>query len=205
MQTSQTSYEENAQENFLESENIETDEEALSDEIFEVESTSDDSDIEDLKADSETDNKDTPEGSQVPKESQIDEGETSAETELEALRAEVQKLKAEIENTKRLETELLDFTEVFPEQDIRTIPDEVWQNVRKGNSLAAAFALFERKKAHLEAKATEVNQINAYRSSGRAGSDTASEFFSPDDVRAMSQSEVRANYSRIIESMKKWN
>ena len=58
---------------------------------------------------------------------------------------------------------------------------------------------------NLEARADKINQINAYRSSGQAGSNTAREYFSPDEVRAMSQSEVRANYQRIIESMKKWN
>lgn len=205
MQALQKTYEDNIQENFIETEKVEHTEEELTNEIYEAGSAIGDPDIEDLSLDSETDKNGTAQDTETSEEEQVSETDVSHEAELEALRSEVQALKAEIERTKRLEAELLDFTEVFPEQDIRTIPDEVWQDVRKGNSLAAAFALFERKKANVQARATEVNQTNAYRSSGRAGSDTANEFFSPDDVRAMSQSEVRANYSKIIESMKKWN
>lgn len=208
MQSSTTTYEQNKQDTFLDNglkETVEANEEALTDEIYETESANDNSDIQELALDSESDKDDSVEDMQVIEETQIDKSEDSSAAELEDLRDQIKTLKAELERTKRLEAELLDFTEVFPEQDVRAIPDEVWQDVRKGNSLAAAFALFERKKANVQARAAEVNQINAYRSSGRAGSDAANEFFSPDDVRAMSQSEVRANYSRIIESMKKWN
>ena len=126
-------------------------------------------------------------------------------SEIERLRTENEALRAELENARRLEAELADFTDIFPDQDIRAIPDEVWQSVAKGNSLSAAFALYERKKIDLQKRAEQINQLNAYRSAGQAGSNTVREYFSPDEVRAMSQSEVRANYKRIIESMKKWN
>ena len=129
----------------------------------------------------------------------------SSDSELERLRAENQNLRAELDRTRKLEAELSDFAQTFPEQDVRAIPDEVWQDVKKGNSLAAAFALYERKRLNLEARAEQINQLNAYRSSGQAGNNTAREYFSPDEVRAMSQSEVRANYSKIIESMKHWH
>lgn len=125
--------------------------------------------------------------------------------EIDALREENRRLRAELNASKRLEEELAEFADIFPEQDIRAIPDEVWLEMRRGSSLSAAFALFERKRINREARASEVNLINAHRSSGRAGSDTPNEFFSPEEVRSMSQGEVRANYTRIIESMKKWN
>lgn len=135
----------------------------------------------------------------------LSELESTDAAELERLRAENQALRAELENAKRLESELADFASIFPEQDIRAIPDEVWQDVRAGNSLSAAFALYERKRINLEKRAEQINQLNAYRSAGQAGNNAVREYFSPDEVRAMSQSEVRANYKRIIESMKKWN
>lgn len=135
----------------------------------------------------------------------LSESESTDAAELERLRAENQALRAELENAKRLESELADFASIFPEQDIRAIPDEVWQDVRAGNSLSAAFALYERKRINLEKRAEQINQLNAYRSAGQAGNNAVREYFSPDEVRAMSQSEVRANYKRIIESMKKWN
>lgn len=140
----------------------------------------------------------------ISQKEEISEGE-QPNGELERLRTENRELRAELERAKRLEAELSDFAEIFPEQNIRAIPDEVWQDVKKGNSLSAAFALYEKKRMNLEARADKINQLNAYRSSGQAGSNTAREYFSPDEVRAMSQSEVRANYQRIIESMKKWN
>ena len=58
---------------------------------------------------------------------------------------------------------------------------------------------------HEHQKLNDVNRANAMNSSGSIGNKTGAEFFTPDEVRAMSQSEVRANYQRIIESMKKWN
>ncbi len=60
-------------------------------------------------------------------------------------------------------------------------------------------------RAELEAERTSrINERNARMSSGRIGGGEA-QYFTADEVRAMSQSEVRANYKKIIESMKKWN
>jgi hypothetical protein len=42
-------------------------------------------------------------------------------------------------------------------------------------------------------------------STGSLGKDTTESFFTPNEVRAMSRSEIRKNYSKILESMKKWN
>ena len=125
--------------------------------------------------------------------------------ELSLLREENKRLREELEANKRLGEQLSEFSRLFPEQDISNIPQEVWADVQKGSSLAASFALFERRREVERNRAKEINQLNAYRSSGHIDNRTVSEYFSPDEVRAMSQSEVRANYSRIIESMKKWN
>ena len=54
-------------------------------------------------------------------------------------------------------------------------------------------------------RADEINRRNAASSAGRAGNSTAPEYFSPDEVRAMSPSEIRENYQRIRASMKKWH
>ena len=53
--------------------------------------------------------------------------------------------------------------------------------------------------------AKERNERNALLSSGRVGKSSSEEYFTPDEVRKMSGSEVRANYSKIMESMKRWN
>lgn len=54
-------------------------------------------------------------------------------------------------------------------------------------------------------KADEINRRNASCSAGRAGTNTAPEYFSPEEVRAMSAHEVRENYQRIRASMKRWH
>ena len=62
-----------------------------------------------------------------------------------------------------------------------------------------------RKELDLYRRAEEVNQRNARRSAGRAGNSTAPEYYTPDEVRAMSAGEVRENYEKIRASMKQWH
>ena len=74
----------------------------------------------------------------------------------------------------------------------------------QGIPIAAAYALFERRRFTTEQKALEYNHANARRSSGSL-EPTAPDYYSPAEVRAMSQSEVRANYDKIMRSMQKWH
>ena len=62
-----------------------------------------------------------------------------------------------------------------------------------------------RKELDLYRRAEEVNQRNARHSAGRAGKSTAPEYYTPDEVRAMSAGEVRENYEKIRASMKQWH
>ena len=134
--------------------------------------------------------------------------ETSA-AELERLRNEVQslneRLQAQQRESERISAQLGDFANAFPDVEIKGIPDDVWNSVREGNSLAASYALYMHKLHMTEERRHEQNQKNAYRSAGRIGKNTSNEYFTPDEVRKMSPTEVRANYTKIIESMKKWN
>lgn len=97
-----------------------------------------------------------------------------------------------------------EFRALYPETDLQNIPDSVWNDVRRGIPLAAAYALAERRHYCTELKANEYNLTNRMRSSGSL-EPTEPEYFSPAEVRAMSQSEVRANYQKIMRSMQKWN
>lgn len=131
-----------------------------------------------------------------------------AVSELETLRAEVRRLSDELEkkNThdRLVAAQLEEFGEVFPSTELKAIPDSVWESVRDGNSLAAAYALYEQRLRNAEARSHSVNLKNMNSSAGRIDS-AASEYFTPDEVRAMSREEVRANYSKIMRSMKKWS
>ena len=129
--------------------------------------------------------------------------------ELESLRSQVGELTSLLEKKQeeadRIATQIGDFYALFPSTSIETLPEEVWDDVKSGNSLAASYAIYQRKLALKAEQARKVNEKNAKLSAGKAGCDNASEYFTPSEVRAMSQEQVRANYSKIIRSMQKWN
>lgn len=128
---------------------------------------------------------------------------------IESLREEIVTLKrliAEREQERdRMMVQLSEFSAVYPDKSLESVPEEVWSSVKCGVPLAAAYALYERKTALHNEFAKEVNSRNAERSSGAVGRECDCLYYSPDEVRQMSASEVREKYNIIIESMKKWN
>ena len=112
------------------------------------------------------------------------------------------------EQRKQFEKAVGDYTEFFdlyPDADIKSVPDTVWQSVNAGIPLAAAYALCERKKLVAQQKADEVNSRNRDMSSGIVGQNAGQKYLSPAEVRAMSAAEVKANMSLICESMSHWH
>ena len=122
-----------------------------------------------------------------------------------SLREELEAYKAEAARKKAIATQINEFSELFPEIQVRSIPDEVWEDVKRGNTLAAAYSVYERRITEAARRIESINIKNAERSAGSAGKGTTQEFFSADEVRKMSPSEVRANYAKIRKSMEKWN
>ena len=121
------------------------------------------------------------------------------------LKAELEAYKAAAAQQEAIAKQLNEFAELFPEISVRSIPDEVWEDVKKGNSLAAAYSIYERRITEAARRIELINQKNAQNAAGVAGKNMPQEFFSADDVRKMSPSEVRANYAKIRRSMEKWN
>ena len=130
-------------------------------------------------------------------------------SEIEMLKRELDTLRKELEEKKsafeRMSRDIGEFSELFPEKNINAIPDSVWESVKAGIPLAAAYALYERKNAIRSDMAKRANEENSARTTGSIGRDNTENFYTPDEVRAMSRAEVKHNYSKIIESMKKWN
>ena len=122
--------------------------------------------------------------------------------ELRSLREELLEKKKAFEKMSR---DIGEFEELYPERNVNEIPDAVWERVKSGSPLAAAYALYERKNALRASTAKSANEANSARTTGSIGREVTENFYTPDEVRAMSRSEVRRNYSKIIESMKKWN
>ena len=133
---------------------------------------------------------------------------TTEPDETEILRQELSNLKTYIEDQKLRESRALsdldEFRRLYPDTDINTIDSTVWEKVEKGLPLSAAYALFEREEALKKSLADEVNLRNSVTSAGSAGSSPRSDYFSPEEVKAMSGDEVRQNYANIRRSMDYW-
>ncbi|MBQ9784524.1 MAG: hypothetical protein IJW29_03385 [Clostridia bacterium] len=120
--------------------------------------------------------------------------------ELNALR---EQLASERARRARIESEYEEFCSLYPDVSLASCSDAVWGAVENGTPLAAAYALEERRRILTAARAADANEQNQGRSTGRVRGSTG-EFFTPEEVRAMSQNEVRINLSKIMKSMKKW-
>ena len=134
--------------------------------------------------------------------------EDPAMVRMRALEAELADLRAELmrrdEEAVKIERECAEFQSLYPNVSLASLRDEVWESVKDGLPIAAAYALSERKQFLRQQKAAEINKENQKRSAGSL-SGTESNYFSPTEVRAMSPAEVRINYKKIMTSMQKWN
>ena len=128
--------------------------------------------------------------------------------ELSELREELTRLREELSHREavslRLGRECAEFRELYPDVPLSSVPDTVWDSVRDGIPLPAAFALAERKRLLLDRAAKESNRRNLSRSSGEVGQE-APGYFSFEEVRRMTRDEVRENYNSILLSMQKWH
>jgi len=110
-----------------------------------------------------------------------------------------------LKNHERTAAEYREFSELFPGVSLSELPDSVNDSIRAGVPLAAAYALYHRKKEAAMAAASAINEKNRERSFAVRKNDSSDSYFSPSEVREMSPSEVRANYSKIIDSMSHWH
>lgn len=124
--------------------------------------------------------------------------------ELEALKAQLAERDAALARRMRAEEDYTEFCELYPDVPVSALSEELWQSVKGGNSLAAAYALQERREALRAQKAALSNLANRARSAGAVQAGEALEF-SPAEVRSMSPAEVRKNLPKIMRSMQKWN
>lgn len=120
-------------------------------------------------------------------------------------RKELENFRRERDVKKNLEGELELLFEVFPELDIDSIPDAIFEKCPDGKGLAAEYALMtlvEKKKSE-EQKVKEEENEKAAVPEVKGVAEEA--YFSPEDVRKMSEKEIRKNYKTIMKSMEKWN
>lgn len=106
----------------------------------------------------------------------------------------------------RMKEDIRTLRTLFPALTPEEIPEEVWQKVSEGESLAAAYALHFLKQLKEKERIEKHNLENEKKALPRLKSDRASEeYYSPETVRAMSPAEVRRHYAAILKSMDSWN
>ena len=123
------------------------------------------------------------------------------------LNAELDALRHRLEVAERTAREISagwrEFTELYPDADISSLPDSFNADIERGIPPAAAYALELRRREVRRAKIEAADRRAREMSSGRINS-TDDALYSPDEVRAMPPSEVRKNMEKIRRSMKSW-
>ncbi len=105
-----------------------------------------------------------------------------------------------------MEEDIALFRSLFPEVKGEDIPQEVWDRVEAGESLAASYALFAVRKFREEEKISRINEENGKKAPPPVeGGSADGDYFSPEAVKNMSRSEIRKHYDKILSSMEKWN
>ncbi len=114
--------------------------------------------------------------------------------------------KADRSEEERMTDDIKQLRALFPDLTPEDIPEEVWQSVSAGESLAASYALFYVKQLKEEERIEKVNRENEKKALGRIKQDKGQEeYFSPETVQKMSPAEVRKHYAAILKSMDSWN
>ena len=130
-----------------------------------------------------------------------------ADDEKTALIAELEAMRSRLEVAERTAREIStgwrEFTELYPDADVSSLPDSFNSAIEKGIPPAAAYALELRRKEVRLARIKAADQRARELSAGKL--DPAEDtLYSPDEVRAMPPAEVRKNIEKIRRSMKSW-
>ncbi|MEA4833345.1 MAG: hypothetical protein VB118_12120 [Oscillospiraceae bacterium] len=105
----------------------------------------------------------------------------------------------------RIRSDIVKLRELFPSLKNEDIPDEVWERVKNGESLAASYALYFIENIKSREKIRELNEKNNKNAPPRFISDGGEEnYFSPETVKQMSPAAIRKNYDTILKSMDSW-
>lgn len=120
---------------------------------------------------------------------------------------ELEDLRTKLEKAERVAREITEgwreFTALYPDADISTLPDSFNAALERGIPPAAAYALELRRREVEQLKIARADRKAREQSFGRIESAEDS-LYSPAEVRAMKPAEVRKNIEKIRRSMKSW-
>ena len=141
----------------------------------------------------------------LTEEKELSEERASAVSEDEAEEKGAEPEKEKGDETEKMKEDIALFHRLFPEVKAKDIPEEVWERVEAGESLAASFALHFVQKMKEEEHIKSVNAANEKKAPPRIRHDGAEyDYFSPEAVKSMSRNEIKKNYDAILASMEKW-
>ena len=104
-------------------------------------------------------------------------------------------------NKQRAELEIAEFTGLYPDTELDSIPVSVWERVKTGVNLTDAYGDYEKMMKKRYEEAGQKNEENAASSSGRINGAPRKSIYTAREVAAMTQREVAKNYNDILYSM----
>lgn len=135
------------------------------------------------------------------------EPEDSPSNDTPDLNAELEALRRRVETAERTAREISagwrEFSELYPEADLSSLPDSFNAAIERGIPPAAAYALEMRRREVTREKIEAADRRAREQSFGRINGAEDS-LYSPDEVRKMPPAEVRKNIDKIRRSMKSW-
>lgn len=118
--------------------------------------------------------------------------------------AELAALRAELAEKERMLAEEALLAELYPGVIRSALPEAVEREAREEKMpLAAAYALYLRRRELAAAEGEVAARLAAYESAGALGGDCGEPFYSIDEIRAMSRKEIRRSYKAILRSLEK--
>jgi len=112
----------------------------------------------------------------------------------------------EADKAKSIREDIARLKEIFPSIKANDIPEEVWDKVETGDSLAGAYAFYYLKGLKSRADINRINEANKRKAPPRIRHDGGDEsFYTPEEVRNMSDAQVKKHYNAILRSMEKWS
>ncbi len=122
--------------------------------------------------------------------------------DIPALKAEIQRLQAELTAKETKTRETLEFSLLYPGIPLDGLPQEVKE--AEELPLAAAYALYERKKLLLCRQAEAINAQNVTKASGQVCHDGGEDgSFTLEEVRRMTPGQIHRHYQSVLNSLKR--
>lgn len=120
--------------------------------------------------------------------------------------AELAALRAELAEQERIRGEEALLADLFPDVKRSELPEAVEREATEGHMpLAAAYALYLRRRELASAEGQVAARLAAAESAGALTGDCGEPLYSIEEIRSMSRKEIRRSYKAILRSLERSN